>query len=152
MNVLSHYRPYLFRSSAVRALSAPLLLCCGLMAILSWAAPEYLQTIIPGWRDKWGLVLVIGVVYGFCRAVVRLLFRAAGLVFWSVAIVCLLGTSFRFLPEGLKSFSLPKFSMPSGNQASAPQPSPSTTIVRATKLTGNLAAPALPEPSRLPGL
>jgi hypothetical protein len=157
MNFLSLYRPNLLRPGALTALSTPLLLCCGVMAILSWAAPDYLQTVLPGWREKWGLVLIIAVAYGFCRAVIRLMFRAAGVVFWSVAVACLLGTSLHALPESFKALHLPKFSIPLGSQEKTPEVSQAAKSPRTAPLSGNRGAPALPDeayfgaaPSALP--
>jgi hypothetical protein len=105
--------PRLFRSypsynRAIPYIPAPfglvggLLSICGLIAIGSVFAPAILEQAMPGWRERLGVLVMIGVTLGFIRSIWRLFIPILGVLFWIVAVLCL------WKPDigGLSSYSL----------------------------------------------
>lgn len=66
-----------------------LLFICGLIAIGSFFAPAAVEQAIPGWRERVGALVILGVALGFIRSIWRLFIPILGVAFWIVAVLCL---------------------------------------------------------------
>jgi hypothetical protein len=89
------FRPYPSYTRAMPYMPAPFglfggaLFICGLIAIGSYFAPAAVEQAIPGWRERLGALVMIGVVLGFMRSIWRLFIPILGVAFWVVAVLCL---------------------------------------------------------------
>ena len=112
------YSPGLFGGSLGFGLTI-----AGLMIIAHMVAPQLLEQLVPGWQQRFGLVVGIAVVLGFLRSILRLFLPIASLAFWGIAIYALThaalpGTS--LLPRSLPTLSASAPSAPVIQQSSTP--------------------------------
>jgi len=60
----------------------------GVVAIAGFFAPEFVEQALPGWRDRLGALVLLGVMLGLVRALWRLVVPIMGVVFWLMAAFC----------------------------------------------------------------
>lgn len=80
----------------------------GLMVIAHMVAPQLLEQMVPGWQQRFGLVVGIAVVLGFLRSILRLFVPIASLAFWGIAFYALSHASLpgaNILPSSLPTIS-----------------------------------------------
>jgi len=95
----------------------------GLMVIAHMVAPQLLEQMVPGWQQRFGLVVGIAVVLGFLRSILRLFVPIASLAFWAIAIYALGHASLpgaTLLPSSLPTISASAPSVPSVQQSVTP--------------------------------
>lgn len=118
-----YYYPSYSRPSLLSPFGSSLsfgLTAAGLMIIAHMVAPQLLEQVIPGWQQRFGVIVAVAVVLGFLRSVLRLLLPVASLAFWGVALYALTHAA---LPgTSLIASSLPSIaaSAPAAPQAAAP--------------------------------
>lgn len=135
----SYYYPSYGRPSLLSPFGSSLglgLTAAGFMIIAHMVAPQLLEQVIPGWQQRFGVIVAVAVVLGFLRSVLRLLLPVASLAFWGIALYALTHAA---LPStGLIASSLPSIA------ASTPAAAQATTPIR---LHGT---PALPDAAYFP--
>lgn len=137
----AHYYYPTYRSPLLWPLGSSLgfgLTAAGFMIIAHMVAPQLLEQVVPGWQQRFGLLVGIAVVFGFFRSIFRLIGPIVSLGFWAVAIFALVQTS---LPG---SSLLPK-SLPSLSSPASPSVAPSAAAP--IRLHGT---PALPDSAYFP--
>jgi hypothetical protein len=93
------------------------ILLCGLIAVISVLAPDLLELRLPGWRERFGYLVTIGVALGLLRAVWRTMFPLIAVGFWVVALLCLWKPSLtEVFAHAVPSLSIPTLSARSENQ------------------------------------
>lgn len=65
------------------------LLFAGLLVIANMLAPQLVEHALPNWRAQYGTLVIVAVVLGFLRSILRLFIPIASLGFWIVAIFAL---------------------------------------------------------------
>lgn len=70
------------------------LLFAGLLVIANMFAPQLVEHALPNWKAEYGTLVIVAVVLGFLRSILRLFIPVAALGFWIIAIFALshLGT------------------------------------------------------------
>ena len=61
----------------------------GLLALCSVCAPDLLEMKLPGWRERFGVIITIGVALGLFRSVWRTIIPLLSVGFWLIALACL---------------------------------------------------------------
>lgn len=119
---------------------------CGLLAIATLIAPEWVDSIIPHFRERYLPVVSIIIALSLLGALWRLVKATVGLLFFGAAALALLYTVYG---GTLKGFSLPNF-------ISTPQTSalrqPPTQKVNGEHAFSNPVASILPRPKLPPAL
>ncbi len=141
----AHYYYPTYRSPLLWPLGSSLgfgLTAAGLMIIAHMVAPQLLEQVVPGWQQRFGLLVGIAVVFGFFRSIFRLIGPIVSLGFWAVAIFALVQTS---LPG---SSILPK-SLPSLSSSASPSAAPSAVPSAAAPIRLH-GTPALPDSAYFP--
>lgn len=137
------FLPGLFGSSLGFGFTA-----AGLMIIAHMVAPQFLEQLVPGWQQRFGVLVAIAVVLGFLRSILRLFLPITSLAFWGIALYALMITTFPnaiSLPSSLPSLSASTRSAPS--TPSAPSAPIAQQSVAPIRLHGT---PALPDSAYFP--
>jgi hypothetical protein len=64
------------------------LILCAILAIVGFFAPSLVEQAIPGWRERFSALVLLGVVLGLIRSIWRLFVPIVGVAFWVVAVLC----------------------------------------------------------------
>jgi hypothetical protein len=85
------YAPTLF--NPFRGLVGGSLMIAGVIVIMNMVAPQVLEHAIPDWKLRYGGIVVVAVIFGFLRSILRMFLPLAALGFWVVAMFALMHTS-----------------------------------------------------------
>ena len=126
------YGPTLF--NPFRGLFGGGLMIAGIIVIMNMVAPQVLEHAIPDWKLRYGGIVVVAVVFGFLRSIVRMFLPLAALGFWVIAIFALIHTS---APTWVSLPKLPAIT----TQASPSETTPTPPAVTTQALHGTNALP-----------
>lgn len=106
------------------------LLFAGLLVIANMLAPQLVEHALPNWKSQYGTLVMVGVVLGFLRSILRLFIPIASLGFWIVALFAL---SYLGTPMWSSLPAAPSFVSRSVQAAPASYSQPSTKPIIGSK-------------------
>jgi hypothetical protein len=75
--------------SPFRGILGSVLTLAGIIVIANAVAPQLVEQVIPGWRSRYGALVLIGVGLGALRSLFRLFVPLTSLGFWVLAVFAL---------------------------------------------------------------
>jgi hypothetical protein len=75
--------------SPFRGVLGSVLTLAGIIVIANAIAPQVVEQVIPGWKSRYGALVMIGVGLGALRSIFRLFVPLASLGFWIIAVFAL---------------------------------------------------------------
>ena len=126
-NPIGYGLPFL---SPFRGIFGTGLLFAGLLAIANMLAPQLVEHALPNWKTQYGMLVIVAVVLGLLRSILRLFIPIASLGFWMLAIFAL---SHLGMPIWSSLPSAPSFVSNSVPAAPVAQYQPSTKPIHGTK-------------------
>ena len=102
----------------------------GLLVIANFVAPQVVEHSIPGWKSQYGIFVVVAVILGFLRSILRLFVPVISLGFWVLAICALTHLG---MPKGFSLPSAPSFISQAANTTPTVATQPITRPIHGTK-------------------